>query len=67
VATWAWSPIKFQADMGILLAFMFVLNMVGALVLLPAIGLFIIPKKEFVDVAAVPSENRWQEGMEVRR
>jgi predicted RND superfamily exporter protein len=38
VGTWAWSPIKFQADMGILLAFMFVWNMVGALVLLPALA-----------------------------
>jgi predicted RND superfamily exporter protein len=67
VATWAWSPIKFQADMGILLAFMFVLNMVGALVLLPAIGLFIMPKRESAEAAAVQSENRWQEGVEVRR
>jgi predicted RND superfamily exporter protein len=32
VATWAFSPIKFQADMGILLAFMFIVNMIGALV-----------------------------------
>jgi uncharacterized protein len=46
VVTWAWSPIKFQADMGILLAFMFLFNMVGALVLLPAIGLFVIPTKQ---------------------
>jgi predicted RND superfamily exporter protein len=38
VATWALSPIKFQADMGILLAFMFVWNMLGALILLPALG-----------------------------
>lgn len=38
VATWALSPIKFQADMGVLLAFMFVVNMVGALVLLPALA-----------------------------
>jgi predicted RND superfamily exporter protein len=67
VATWAWSPIKFQADMGILLAFMFVLNMVGALVLLPAIGLFIMPKKESANTAAAQSPKRWQEGMEVRR
>ncbi len=29
VATWIFSPIKFQADMGILLAFMFLWNMVG--------------------------------------
>jgi len=38
VATWALSPIKFQADMGILLAFMFVWNMVGALILIPALS-----------------------------
>ncbi|RLB01564.1 MAG: RND family transporter [Deltaproteobacteria bacterium] len=37
VATWAFSPIKFQADMGLLLSFMFLWNMVGALVLMPAI------------------------------
>ena len=43
VGTWAFSPIKFQADMGILLAFMFVWNMVGALVLLPALGVFLLP------------------------
>jgi predicted RND superfamily exporter protein len=42
VATWVFSPIKFQADMGILLAFMFVLNMIGALVLLPALGYFLL-------------------------
>ena len=44
VATWAFSPIKFQADMGILLAFMFVWNMVGALVLLPALAYFLLPQ-----------------------
>ncbi|WP_075791023.1 efflux RND transporter permease subunit [Massilia putida] len=42
VATWAFSPIKFQADMGILLAFMFLLNMLGALILLPALGHFLL-------------------------
>jgi len=42
VATWVFSPIKFQADMGILLAFMFLLNMIGALVLLPALGYFLL-------------------------
>jgi predicted RND superfamily exporter protein len=42
VATWAFSPIKFQADMGILLAFMFVVNMIGALVLLPALARFLL-------------------------
>ena len=44
VATWAFSPIKFQADMGVLLAFMFVWNMVGALVLLPALACFLLPR-----------------------
>ena len=45
VATWAFSPIKFQADMGVLLAFMFVWNMVGALVLLPALACFVLPTR----------------------
>ena len=43
VITWALSPIKFQADMGILLAFMFLWNMVGALVLMPALSHFLLP------------------------
>jgi len=50
VATWAFSPIKFQADMGILLAFMFVWNMLGALILLPALGYFLLRHKKPVVV-----------------
>ncbi|MDE2584474.1 MAG: RND family transporter [Betaproteobacteria bacterium] len=50
VATWAFSPIKFQADMGILLAFMFVWNMLGALILLPALGHFLLRHKQPVVV-----------------
>jgi len=42
VGTWALSSIKFQADMGILLAFMFLWNMIGALVLLPAVCCFLM-------------------------
>ncbi|HMR69485.1 MAG TPA: MMPL family transporter, partial [Rubrivivax sp.] len=42
VITWVFSPIKFQADMGILLTFMFLWNMVGALVLLPALARLIL-------------------------
>ncbi len=38
VITWIFSPLKFQADMGILLTFMFLLNMVAAIFLLPAIA-----------------------------
>ena len=45
VATWMWSPIKFQADMGKLLTFMFLLNMVGALTLLPALAAYILPRE----------------------
>ncbi|WP_018993062.1 efflux RND transporter permease subunit [Aromatoleum toluclasticum] len=50
VAIWAFSPIKFQADMGILLAFMFVWNMLGALILLPALGHFLLRPKKTVAI-----------------
>lgn len=54
VATWALSPLKFQADMGLLLTFMFMMNMAGAIVLLPAvIGLLdIVLPRRAVSVAA---------------
>jgi predicted RND superfamily exporter protein len=52
VATWYFSPIKFQADMGILLTFMFIWNMLGALTLLPALTYFLAKGKR-VNVAAV--------------
>jgi len=42
VGTWMFSPLKFQADMGLLLAFLFLMNMVGALVLLPALARFFV-------------------------
>jgi len=48
VATWIWSPIKFQADMGLLLTFMFLWNMVGALWLLPALAHFLVKPEKFV-------------------
>ncbi|MCK5667901.1 MAG: MMPL family transporter [Gammaproteobacteria bacterium] len=38
VGTWIFSPLKFQADMGILLTFMFLVNMLGAIILLPALA-----------------------------
>lgn len=46
VVTWAWSPIKFQADMGILLTFMFLWNMIGALILIPALSHFLLNDTE---------------------
>ncbi|WP_227816511.1 efflux RND transporter permease subunit [Nitrogeniibacter aestuarii] len=52
VATWAFSPIKFQADMGILLAFMFVWNMFGALIFLPALAHFLLKHKAAAPEAA---------------
>jgi hypothetical protein len=42
VATWMFSPLKFQADMGLLLAFLFLMNMVGALLVLPALARFLL-------------------------
>ncbi|MFM2066237.1 MAG: hypothetical protein RLZZ584_1146 [Pseudomonadota bacterium] len=48
VATWVFSPLKFQADMGLLLAFMFMLNMIMAITLLPALAVVIdtvIPRR----------------------
>ncbi len=52
VATWYFSPIKFQADMGILLAFMFVWNMLGALIMLPALAYFLFPSGKTNSVTA---------------
>ncbi len=37
VATWIWSDLKFQADMGLMLTFMFVVNMIAAIIFLPAL------------------------------
>ncbi|HEY9150696.1 MAG TPA: MMPL family transporter, partial [Gammaproteobacteria bacterium] len=44
VGTWAFSALKFQADMGILLAFMFLVNLFGALFLLPALAALLRPE-----------------------
>jgi predicted RND superfamily exporter protein len=38
VSTWVFSSLKFQMDMGILLTFMFVVNMMGAIIVLPALA-----------------------------
>ena len=38
VCTWVFAPLKFQADMGVLLAFMFMVNVLGAIFLLPALA-----------------------------
>ncbi|HCE6396349.1 MULTISPECIES: efflux RND transporter permease subunit [Pseudomonas aeruginosa group] len=57
VITWAFSPIKFQADMGILLTFMFVWNMLGALILIPALSHFLMPTVGTEIRSSVPPGN----------
>jgi len=42
VGTWVFSALQFQADMGLLLAFMFLANMLGAIILLPALARFVM-------------------------
>ena len=41
VATWAFSDLKFQADMGKLLAFMLLVNMIMAMTVLPAFAVWL--------------------------
>jgi predicted RND superfamily exporter protein len=41
VFTWIFSDLQFQADMGILLTFMFILNMVAAITVLPALASYL--------------------------
>lgn len=51
VVTWIFSPIKFQADMGFLLFFMFLWNMVGAIWLLPALARFLLRPERMLEKA----------------
>ena len=46
VMTWLFSPLKFQADMGILLTFMFLWNMVGAMLLMPALAVYLFKENK---------------------
>lgn len=50
VGTWAFAPLKFQADMGILLAFMFLVNVFGAILVLPALASWFNRSKPLVKV-----------------
>ena len=52
VAAWVFFLIKFLADMGLLLTFMFLWNMVGAVVFLPALAAFLIQPKQAGNSAA---------------
>jgi len=46
VSTWFFSDLKFQVDMGILLTFMFLVNMIAAILVLPAIAAFLWPERK---------------------
>jgi predicted RND superfamily exporter protein len=59
VATWSFSPLKFQADMGKLLAFMFVVNMIMAMTALPALAVWLeklFPRRHPVRVGGLQHE-----------
>ncbi len=46
VATWNFSALKFQADMGLMLTFMFVVNMLAAIIFLPALARWLLRPRE---------------------
>jgi predicted RND superfamily exporter protein len=54
VSTWVFSDLKFQADMGLLLTFMFLVNMLGALLLLPAMARWLYRHHRSKSVTAHP-------------
>lgn len=51
VSTWLMSDLQFQADMGVLLVFMFTANMFGAILVLPALARFLVKHETFKDRA----------------
>jgi uncharacterized protein len=46
VAMWIFSDLKFQADMGVMLTFMFIVNMIAAIVFLPALCRWLLRPRE---------------------
>ncbi|MBP6533790.1 MAG: MMPL family transporter [Arenimonas sp.] len=52
VAMWIFSDLKFQADMGVMLTFMFVVNMLAAIIFLPALCRWIMRPNEKDDWVA---------------
>jgi predicted RND superfamily exporter protein len=56
VITWIFSPLKFQGDMGILLTFIFLWNMIGALTLLPALAVFMFKSPVAVEEEAATGQ-----------
>jgi len=58
VSTWVFSDLKFQADMGLLLTFMFLVNMVAAILLLPALARWCWPHHSGRSVTPFPRRRR---------
>ncbi|MEN8720829.1 MAG: MMPL family transporter [Oceanococcaceae bacterium] len=49
VMTWMFSDLQFQRDMGVLLTFMFLANMLGALLILPALAAFVLHSRSLFE------------------
>jgi len=59
VATWYFSTVQYQKDMGALLVFVFLWNMVGAMILMPALVRFLIkPEKMYPQAYAAAAAKR---------
>src|SRR5690349_24448626 len=56
VVTWVFSPLQFQADIGIMLTFMFFVNMLGAIILLPALASWLVGDGRAGSVEPAPAK-----------
>jgi predicted RND superfamily exporter protein len=62
VLTWLGSELQFQSDMGLLLAFMFMVNLLGALTLLPAMAAVLLGRSRGRSVAEAVTVDRVRQG-----
>jgi len=63
VCTWIFASLQFQADMGILLTFMFLVNMLGAILVLPALARWLLGSK-VKKIQAAKAEEADDEGVQ---
>jgi predicted RND superfamily exporter protein len=61
VVTWIASPLQFQADIGLLLTFMFLVNMIGAIILIPALATWLVKPPPPPPVHLPPPQARFAE------
>ena len=61
VVTWIASPLQFQADIGLLLTFMFLVNMIGAIILIPALAAWLVRPPRPPEVDLGPPAARFRE------